>query len=89
MKMKPVDPAAVIRDPHTKRPLAAEGGDVPDTNFWTRRWLAGEVWRLDGNAWVRRTANGDVVRELAAQSTARVEEMPAFVEPTTLSKARS
>lgn len=47
MKVKPADPNAVIRDPHTKRALPAEGGDVPDNLFWRRRVLAGEVVRVD------------------------------------------
>jgi hypothetical protein len=46
MKVKPVDPSAVIRDPHTKVPLPAEGGEVPDTNFWNRRLLDGSVVRI-------------------------------------------
>ena len=56
MRVKPVDPNAVIRDPHTKRALPAEGADVPEDNFWTRRWLGGEVWKRDGKFWVRREA---------------------------------
>lgn len=47
MRVKPADPAAVIRDPHTKRPLPAEGGDVPESIFWTRRLAAGDVVRID------------------------------------------
>lgn len=43
MKVKPTKAGAMIRDPHTKRPLPAEGGNVPDNNFWRRRLLAGEV----------------------------------------------
>jgi hypothetical protein len=39
MKVKPVDPNAVIRDPHTKQPLPAEGAEVPENSFWTRRLL--------------------------------------------------
>ena len=46
MKVKPVDPTAVIRDPHTKRQLPAEGDDVPENTFLTRRLLAGEVVRI-------------------------------------------
>lgn len=46
MRVKPVDPNAVIRDPHTKRQLPAEGGEVPENSFWTRRLLAGEVVRV-------------------------------------------
>lgn len=70
MKMKPVDPNAVIRDPHTKRPLPVEGDDVPDNDvFYTRRWLAGETWRMEGQEWVRRTPSGELVRERAATSS--------------------
>lgn len=47
MRVKPVNPGAVIRDPHTKRPLPAEGGEVPDNVFWRRRLRAGEVVRID------------------------------------------
>ena len=43
MNVKPKDPKAVIRDPHTKRVLPAEGGEVPKNIFWTRRLKAGEV----------------------------------------------
>jgi hypothetical protein len=37
LKVKPVDPNAVIRDPQTRRQLPAEGAEVPDNNFWRRR----------------------------------------------------
>lgn len=47
MKVKPVDPNAVIRDPVTRLPLPAEGGDVPENTFWFRRLRAGEVVRID------------------------------------------
>lgn len=50
MRVKPVDPNAVIRDPHTMRPLPAEGGEVPDNVFWHRRLVAGEVVRIDDAA---------------------------------------
>lgn len=43
MKVKPANPGAVIRDPHTKRPLPEGGGTVPDTTFWRRRLRAGDV----------------------------------------------
>lgn len=46
MRVKPADPNAVIRDPHTKRPLPADGGEVPETAFWIRRLNAGEVVRV-------------------------------------------
>lgn len=47
MRVKPVDPNAKIRDPHTMRPLPAEGGDVPDDNFWNRRLIEGDVVRIE------------------------------------------
>lgn len=47
MKVKPADPAAKIRDPHTKRVLPAEGDDVPDNVFWNRRLIAGDVVRVN------------------------------------------
>lgn len=47
MKVKPVDPTRIIRDPHTRQALPAEGADVPENTFWTRRLLAGEVVRCD------------------------------------------
>lgn len=50
MRVKPVDPTAVIRDPHTKRPLPAEGAEVPENTFWVRRLRAGEVVRIDAPA---------------------------------------
>lgn len=47
MRVKPADSAAVIRDPHTKRPLPAEGAEVPEDNFWLRRLADGDVVRID------------------------------------------
>ncbi len=46
MRVKPADPDAVIRDPHTKLVLPAEGGEVPENAFWTRRLRAGDVVRV-------------------------------------------
>lgn len=43
IRVKPTNPDAIIRDPHTKRVLPAEGAEVPENNFWTRRISAGEV----------------------------------------------
>ncbi len=85
MKVKPVIPGAVIRDPHTKRPLPAEGGNVPEDNFWVRRWLGipgidGEIWKLEGNEWVRRKANGELVREPYVEPVAAA---PTGTEPLT------
>jgi hypothetical protein len=47
MRVRPADPTAVIRDPHTKQVLPAEGGDVPENSFWVRRLVAGDVVRVD------------------------------------------
>jgi hypothetical protein len=62
MKVAYVDPSKPIRDPATMRPGArarhmgidAEGKaltefDVPETSFWIRRVLAGELRRLDNS----------------------------------------
>ncbi len=46
MKVKPANPEAVIRDPHTRAVLPPEGGDVPDSVFWHRRLIAGEIVRI-------------------------------------------
>lgn len=43
MKVKPVVPGAIIRDPVTRRPLPQEGGEVQDNIFWRRRLRDGEV----------------------------------------------
>lgn len=51
MKVRPVDPAAVIRFPNDlakHRQLAVDGENVPDDDiYWTRRLLAREVVRCD------------------------------------------
>lgn len=47
MKVKYANPELLIRDPVTKRHLPAEGGDVPETSFWVRRVLSGELIRID------------------------------------------
>jgi hypothetical protein len=47
MKVKPTNPGAVIRDPLTRRPLPAEGADVPESNFWLRRLADGDVTKVD------------------------------------------
>lgn len=43
LKLKPKDPAAVMRDPHTKRALKPAGSWVKDSHFWQRRIAAKEV----------------------------------------------
>lgn len=46
MRVKPARPGVIIRDPHTRRPLASEGADVPETSYWLRRLRDGDVERL-------------------------------------------
>ena len=46
MKVKPANPVAVIRDPHTMQVLPPEGAEVPDNVYWHRRLIAGEVVRV-------------------------------------------
>jgi len=43
VRVRPVKPGAVIRDPHTRRQLPADGGRVADNMYWRRRLAAGEV----------------------------------------------
>lgn len=33
----------LVRDPHTKRPLPAEGAEVQPTTWWVRRLANGDV----------------------------------------------
>lgn len=47
MMVKPASKDALIRDPHTKRPLPAEGAQVPDSSFWLRRLRDGDVVRVE------------------------------------------
>jgi hypothetical protein len=47
IKIRPVVPGAVIRDPENRRVLPEDGAEVEETSFWTRRLLAGEVVRVD------------------------------------------
>lgn len=41
--LKPAKPGAIVRDPHTKRPLPAEGARVRDSSYWRRRLRSGCV----------------------------------------------
>lgn len=50
MMVKPAHPDAVIRDPITRTPLPASGGEVPDNLFWRRRLIAGEVALVENDA---------------------------------------
>jgi hypothetical protein len=43
MQVKPREPGLVIRDPRTRRPLPPQGGPVPDSSYWRRRLLDGDV----------------------------------------------
>lgn len=41
--VKPAEPGAIVRDPANRRPLLAEGAEVPETMFWRRRLMHGDV----------------------------------------------
>jgi hypothetical protein len=43
VRVKPAIPGTIIRDPHTKRALPDEGGEVPENSFWVRRLRDGDV----------------------------------------------
>jgi hypothetical protein len=43
MRVRPKNPDAIIRDPHTRRPLPTEGGRVSDSSYWRRRIADGDV----------------------------------------------
>lgn len=49
MRVRPAQPGAMIRDPHTRRPLPEEGGTVSDSNFWRRRLRDGDVVMVEGD----------------------------------------
>ena len=42
MFVKPA-PGRLVRDPHTKRPLPAEGCEVPETSYWLRRLRSDDI----------------------------------------------
>lgn len=50
MMVKPAVAGAMIRDPQTKLPLPAEGGEVPDNIFWRRRLRDGDVVLMQESA---------------------------------------
>ncbi len=50
MKVRPVIPGTIIRDPHTRRPLPEEGGEVVLSTFWIRRLRASEVILIEESA---------------------------------------
>ncbi len=43
MFVKPANPNAIIRDPHTRIPLPAEGGRRPRNSFWLSRLRDGSA----------------------------------------------
>ncbi len=72
-RVKPVDPNAVIRDPHTMRVLSPDGDDVPDNIFWRRRVLAGEVVIVENSA-------GETIAVVVDPVAVRVD--PPIAQPT-------
>lgn len=70
MRVKPA-PGIVVRDPATKRALPADGADVPESIYWTRRLRAGDVVRIDqaaGKAAERPRPEVDPVSPLATRN---------------------
>jgi len=43
MKIKPSNPNVPVRDPITRKPLAAKGEEKPDVPYWQRRIIDGDV----------------------------------------------
>jgi hypothetical protein len=85
MKVKPVIPGAVIRDPVTKRQLPDKGDEVPDTSFWVRRLLAGEVERIDESSEIE----PEHPTEPAAATPSEIEpELEHLTEPAAATPSR-
>lgn len=59
--VKPADPAEVIRDPVTFRPMPPEGAEVPADTIWLRRLGREEVVKTTAEA----IAKGKAERERA------------------------
>lgn len=79
LKLKPTDATAVVRDPRTKRALAAEGSWVKGSIFWQRRIVAGEVEVLETQDLAsEKAADPDDAEELAP-----APRTPTGLEPTT------
>jgi hypothetical protein len=85
MKVKPVDPNAVIRDPVTLQPIPAKGAEVPDNVFWNRRLIADEVRRLTP-AELEQLAKEEKDAELAAKKAAELAKTPATSTDTVAEK---
>lgn len=49
MRVKPASPDVIVRYPHSRQPLPAEGADVPEDNYWIRRLRSGDVVPADGS----------------------------------------
>lgn len=43
MRIKPAREGLIVLDPATYFPLPAEGAEVPETSYWQRRLLDGDV----------------------------------------------
>jgi len=47
VKVKPKVPGAIVRDPHTRKPLPPEGAEVPEESYWIRRLMDEDVVLVD------------------------------------------
>lgn len=62
MYVKPAIKGAVVRDPaNPKIPLPAEGRQVPDTTYWHRRVIQGDVIEIEEPAVVAERSDADVI----------------------------
>ena len=48
MRIKPSRKDVVVRDPETRRPLAAKGEEKPKNTYWLRRLRDGDVVEVGG-----------------------------------------
>lgn len=46
-RIKPSRAGLIVRDPETRRPLAAEGEEKPRETYWLRRLADGDVVELE------------------------------------------
>jgi hypothetical protein len=48
VNVRPASPDLLLRDPVSKKALPAIGGRVPDSTFWRRRLMRGDVVLTEG-----------------------------------------
>jgi hypothetical protein len=48
--LKPAEKGRIVRDPRNGKPLPDGGDAVPDTSYWRRRLMAGDVKKTTAEA---------------------------------------